>query len=573
MGAFFIASKEIAAAKLQQLDAAHRARGFALARMVPLDHHTVFQYRKLDGEGGVGVETAGGGFACVTGQLIYRSSIGEEALRRYCADLARGTVDDDAVLGQFALLLRERGRLRLITDAMGFFQVYADTGAGVASSSFWAMLELLPKISIDETGVYQYAWNGATFGGRTFVREIRRLPADAELACGDRMTIRRRHAAPPTPSVPARSSSQVVETHAQRLRTLFAGLAEGFGALLRVSFSSGYDSRLMLAGLMAAGLRPRLFVYGRAGAIDVEIARQVATGEGLSLDVIDKSRLVDADTAASPARQERDFDRFDAWKVDGIFDDGADAVDRLSRHDGGGVPLNGSLGEIYRNFFYIPNRPTTLKAVTDSFFSAYAPAACTRRFSPAAYTSALVRCFQEELCCDDNRVSRDGVERLYPLVRGRYWTGRDVNLNLRFGRMVFPFMHRQLIAGTAEIPIPWKNHGRLEAKLIERLAPTLAGYPSGYGYRFCDPPPLRYRARNWLTLYRPPWLRRRSYRLRFAWRHRFPAYLAADHLAHFMDGEMPYMRRFFHLEHLHDADAFNRVATMEYIFQRYSAQD
>jgi asparagine synthase (glutamine-hydrolysing) len=235
------------------------------------------------------------------------------------------------------------------------------------------------------------------------------------------------------------------------------------------------------------------------------------------------------------------------------------------------VPLNGSLGEIYRNFFYIPDRPLALKQVVESFFSAYAPAACSERFRVAAYTDSLVQAFQTELATDDTQVSRAQVESLYPLVRGRYWTGRDVNLNMRFGRMLFPFMQAQLIAGTAEIPIRFKNHGRLEAKIIAQLDPALAAYPSGYGYRFSDAPPLKHRAKSWLTLLRPSWLRRYSYRLRFAKPQPFPPYLQSDHLARLMDASMPYMRRYFLPERLHDPDAFNRVATMEYIFQRYGA--
>ncbi len=544
-----------------------------MARRVEIGGHTLFQYRKLDGEGGLCVDTPDGGFACLTGQLLYRGTIGDEALRLYCADLAQNVVDQERVIGQFALLLCKDKGIRLLTDAMGFFQVYVNREGEIASSSFWALLELAPRLSIDTTGVYQYAWNGATFGGRTFISEIRRLPAGADVVFGERMTVGRGSAPPTPPRETAMSFAELVDTHSQRLRALFADLAKGFDGRLHVSFSSGYDSRLMLAGLKAAGLRPRLFVYGQEHDSDVEIARQIAIGEGLVLNVIDKSRLVDSDTASSLSRQKRDFIRFDAWKVDGIFDDGADAVDRMSRHVDGAVPLNGSLGEIYRNFFYIPDGETALKAVADSFFSAYAPGACTERFRAAAYVDALVRTFQEELHSQEHCVSRAQVERLYPLVRGRYWTGRDVNLNLRFGRMVFPFMQAQVIAGTEDIPLSFKNYGYLESKVIERLAPELAAYPSGYGYRFCDPPPLRHRARNWLTLFRPPSLRRRSYRLRFARRMAFPPYLGQQHLARFMDTEMPYMRRFFHPSRLHDPDAFNRVATMEYLFQRYNAQE
>lgn len=570
MGAFFIARSAGSAG--ERLDQAHRRHGFDLARSAVVGDFSLHLYRKLDGAGGLYVETGADGFACLVGQLLYRGASGEEALRRYCADLAQDSLDRERVIGQFALLLKDDRGLRLLADPMGFFQVYIDEATGLAASSFWALLEMLPGITVDVAGVYEYAWNGATFGGKTFVKEIRRLPADAQVTFdGEMRLVRSTRADPAHHRTPARGFDSYVEEHAGRLRRLSDDLAAAFGDNLRISFSGGYDSRLILAGLKAAGLRPGLFVYGKDGDTDVEIAKQVAEGEGLALDVIDKSRLIVESDAASASRQENDFVLFDAWKVDGVFDDGADAIDRRRRHERGRVPLNGSLGEIYRNFFYIPDRPLALREVVDSFYSTYAPAACTGRFSTADYAAGLVQAFRTELGCSDERVSRSQVERLYPLVRGRYWTGRDVNLNLRFGRMIFPFMQAQLIDGTADIPLRFKTHGRLEARLIERLDPASAGYASGYGYRFCDPPPLRHRAKSWLTLFRPPWIRRHSYRLRFARSQPLPPYLARGALKRLMDPSMPYMRRYFRPERLHDPDAFNRVATMEYIFQRYAA--
>lgn len=574
MGTFFIARRTVSSEARERLNHAHQQSGFALARTVTVGDFVLYVYRKLDGAGGLFIETGPDGFACLVGQLLYQGVGGEEALRRYCADLGGGRLDRDRIIGHFALLVKDDRGLQLLTDPAGFFHVYVNTAAQIAASSFWSLLELLPRVTVDAAGVYEYAWNGATFGGKTFVQEIRRLPAHARILFDREMTLAGAAAPQPLRSVsPARSMESHVDEHAERLRRVFGDLAAAFGDRLRVSFSSGYDSRLILAGLKAVGLRPGLFVYGRDDSVDVRIAREVAAGEQLTLDVIDKSRMVVPDDKTPQARQGTDFVHFDSWKVDGIFDDGSDALDRRQRHENGRVPLNGSLGEIYRNFFYIPDRAMPLKDVVDSFFSGYAPSACTDRFAAAEYAAGLVRAFQAELGCDEARVSRSQVESLYPLVRGRYWTGRDATLNLRFGRMFFPFMQAQLIDGTAEIPIHLKNHGVFETRLIERLDPLVARYPSGYGYRFCDPPPLRHCAKSWLTLYRPPWLRRYSYRFRFAKPRPRPAYLGPDYLGQLMDPSMPFMRRYFHPQHLHDVDAFNRVATMEYIFQRYGAQE
>lgn len=569
MGTFFIA-RNASLEACERLNQAHLQHGFELARKLRIGDFLLYLYRKLDGEGGLFIETGANSFACLVGQLLYRGGTGEEALRQYCADLASNSLEQERIIGQFALIVKDERGLRLLTDPLGFFHVYLNEPAGVVTSSFWALLEMLPRITVETAGVYEYAWNGATFGGKTFLKEIRRLPADTLIRFDGEITLARM-ARPLGKASPSRKLESYVDEHVERLCQLFGDLAAAFGDGLRVSFSSGYDSRLILAGLRAAGLQPGLFVYGQDGDTDVEVARQIAAGEQLTLEVIDKSRMAIRDDDTWQVQQMTDFVLFDFWKVDGIFDDGSDALDRRRRHEGGRVPLNGSLGEIYRNFFYMPDRPLALTDVVDSFFSGYAPSACTGRFSVANYATGLVRAFQAALARDDERVSRSQAEALYPLVRGRYWTGRDVTLNLRFGRMFFPFMQAQLIDGTAEIPVRFKNYGLFETKLIQRLDPSIARYPSGYGYRLCDAPPLRHRAKSWLTLFRPPWLRRYSYRLRFAKPRSLPAYLARGHLNKLMDPSMPYMRRYFLPERLHDGDAFNRVATMEYIFQRYGA--
>jgi asparagine synthase (glutamine-hydrolysing) len=574
MGTFFIAQKTIPSETCERLNQAHEQHGFELAKRLNVGNFLLYLYRKLDGEGGLFIETGPSSFACLVGQLLYRGASGERALRDYCADLAQGRLDDQRIIGQFAVIVKDQRGLRLLTDPLGFFHVYYNEAAGIAASSFWALLELLPKVTVEKAGVYEYAWNGTTFGGKTILKEIQRLPAHAAIVLDGELRLAKGAISRPITSSPAaRKLESYVDEHAERLRRLFGELAGAFGERLHVSFSSGYDSRLILAGLGAAGLRPGLFVYGQDDDIDVKIARQIAAGEQLSLEVIDKGRMVKHDSATSTMRQKADFVLFDAWRVDGIFDDGSDALDRRRRHERGRIPLNGSLGEIYRNFFYIPDRSLTLKGVVDSFFSGYAPSACTDRFSVPDYVASLVRAFQNALGSDDERVSRSEIERLYPLIRGRYWTGRDVTLNLRFGRMFFPFMQAQLIDGTAEIPVRFKNYGLFEAHLIERLAPSVARYPSGYGHCFSEPPPLPYRSKTWLTLFRPPLLRRYSYRFRFAKPHPLPAYLGRGHLDRLVDSSMPYMRRYFHPERLHDPDAFNRVATMEYIFQRYGASE
>ena len=99
----------------------------------------------------------------------------------------------------------------------------------------------------------------------------------------------------------------------------------------------------------------------------------------------------------------------------------------MSRHLDGQVPLNGSLGEIYRNFFYMPDRPSSTAAVISTFYS---------RYDPKVFTVALRRkdvsfgdgghAMRQAIGTAFKSNSRAGrVEELTLKFHGRFWTGRD----------------------------------------------------------------------------------------------------------------------------------------------------
>ncbi len=173
---------------------------------------------------------------------------------------------------------------------------------------------------------------------------------------------------------------------------------------------------------------------------------------------------------------------------------------------------------------------------------------------------------------DDPRLTRRQVELAYPLFRGRYWTAREVPLNQGFGAYLTPFMEPAVIKGTPDWPLAWKSHGLIEAAMIARLSPRLAAYPSVYGWPFDRPPGTLARLRAQTSYRRPLFLRRLSYRLRRKRPESWPPYLSAGHLAAVMEPGFPYMRALFRLERVADEEAFNRIATLEFLCQRYHAR-
>ncbi|HWO19910.1 MAG TPA: hypothetical protein VNO30_14085 [Kofleriaceae bacterium] len=537
--------------------------------------YTLRLFGKLNGRPAGLLDRGDGDFIAQTGTFYFGGKTGTQALEALFERFDGKRFPWAECRGHFAVILRWRRRLFLATDALGAYKVYHDREQGCFSSSFLAVQAALPRVTIDKQGCYEYAWNGTTFGDKTFFHEVRMLRQGMLIELTDRPTVLDTWRLAPA----ARSTASFEDTaqlHAARLRDLVRTYAAG-GGPFRLGMSGGYDSRLILALLLDAGSRPELFVYGPRTSPDVDLALRVASSEGLAIEHIDKSQYA---SALDPVhRLQRAHDGIDGWNGYGVLNNGADAEDRLARVAGDQILLNGSCGEIFRNFFNLPDRPYQLSHIVPVFYSYLLPRACTPAFDVHEYESGLVADMQSAISTGGRWKTREEIEALYPLHRGRYWTARDIAVNNRFGRVLFPFLEAAIVEGTAAIPVAFKQYGRLQARMIEILRPSLARSPTTRGFCPADRVPLRYKLLSQANIQRPTWIRPYGYRLRH--RHPIirPEYLRDEALRHVIDPELPVMQAYFHPEQIHDGEVLNRVCTMEWLsssparatFERYQA--
>lgn len=573
MGIALILHKSVADARGDQLSTDWVAGGFALRKAAETTHHRLFLHDPLESHYDNLYESTADSFLFCSGFMAYREMIGRPALKAYFEDFTTGKTKWKDLLGHYLLVLNHNSALYLIADALGARKVYHDPQFRVLSSSFIGVVEAASgDMSLDNQGCYEYAWNGACFGGRTFIEQVRSLPPNRIIALEsqrpkliERPSLTGQSVFPPNASI-----DQVAELAIIPIKSKFRAVGRLFRDRVRVSFSGGFDSRLALAAFLGGGAKPKLFVYGQEADTDVKIAREVSEGEGLPLNVIDKRRTNRITLEEFSDHLAQNYQLFDGWKVDGLFDDGIDALDRRKRHIDGYLPVNGSLGEIYRNFYYARDRALSVRKMVHTFYARYALSAMTDEFSESDYTGGLGTSMRQTLGIERDVLERCEIELLYPMFRGRYWTGRDVEINQRFGWMWFPFMEPCLITGTSDIPIGYKNFGRLEARMIGRLSRSLAGYRTIYGYKPEEPVTLKSMVSSLATILRPPILRKWAYRLRFLKSKPRPYYLSPDYLETVIDSSFPYLSRYFHISKINDPDVLNRVATMEYICQRNS---
>ncbi|MBB4211576.1 hypothetical protein EV659_105120 [Rhodothalassium salexigens DSM 2132] len=504
------------------------------------------------------------------GPLLSGETGGAAALRRLAAHIVPGAPDWRDTAGHFSLLHIAGDRVLVRTDGLGAHKVYHDPGRRVFTNSFLAALALTDDRRLDPFGVYTYAWAGAFHGNRTLARGVTSLPARTDLIVhGAEVTVTD---PVPWPAIERRAPVRLDEAARQALaplRHVIAGIARSADGRVRLSFSGGYDSRLLLGLLLEQGVRPSLFVYGPDGDIDVEIAKRVAAAEDLPLDRIDKARTAPPPPERFAAQLDRDMVLFDGWKTPGLFDSGADAQDRRSRHVDAMVPLNGGLGEIYRNFFNLRDRRYRAEDVVDAFYAQFDPAHAGAHFAARHYRQQMAEQMRAQLPGRGERLGALDAQLLYPLFRGRFWTAREAEINQRFGPMAFPFLEHSAIAAAQSLPLSQKNFGRLQAAMIAEVCPRIADLPSSYGFAFSQPPSLRYRFDAVRSIARPVALRGYLAQLRRPAGGPMPTELTRPYLSAVMDATWPVMGDYFAVDRVEDEDTFNRIATMEYLAQRF----
>jgi hypothetical protein len=527
-------------------------------------------YAKIDYASSDAVMLADG-FAVVAGTFCYDGAIGAEALRRFAKaenpDAAAGQAD-----GHFALILRRGARTVLLRDSIGAFEVFVDDTLGVISTSFLALARTLPRVQVNPQEIHEYVFNGVSLGNATPIAGIRRLGFGERIVLGP-VPFVERTARPLPPPVSTGNTEATAQDMLQSLLDQTAMMARVFDGRIKLALSGGYDTRLLLALFRHCGVSPELFVYGASDSTDVLLAQRIAATEGLRIRHIDASVLPAVSPEEVPDLIAAKFGREDGLPSGGIFDSHADLIQRADRHAPGYLHVNGGGGEVFRNFFNLFDRGVTYRQFVWLFYSQYDPADCVSDFDPVAYEDAICSKISALLGTEEQGLDRREVEILYPHFRCRSWFGRENSVNSRFGYSVLPFYERRIVNAALAVPIRQKHFGDFEARMIRAVDPALAAYPSSYGYSFIADAPLSARLRAIARYTRPLALRRYSYRIKNRLRAKMhPAFLAPEFMGRAVAPDLPRMRRYFHAPELCSSPQFNRIATLEYLFDQLQAE-
>lgn len=572
MAGFYLCRDDARAeARLAAARAQFARHGFGAPVEIATDTHRGFHVPYIHG-GPATFARSGEDFVAAAGTPVYKGELGEAALLRLLADFRSPFEDWNSLTGHFALLVRKGGRTALLTGYFGAFQLFHDAAFDVVSTSFLSALASLDRLRLDPQGVYEFAFNVFPTGNDTVVEEVKRLGPDVQVELG-RELVRHPVAKPLPAQVDDGPLDARVAEAARRLRALAEPFVRAYGNKVQCPLSGGLDSRLALAVLRDAGSRPHVYVYGPPDSDDVQIAKAIGQAEGFEVEHFEKPkwRAITPDDFAGQV--DRNFHECDALVTDGgLFDNGGNAAARHARHMGGQLAVSGGCGEVFRNFFYLPDRPMRVRDAVGSFYMRYAPGDVTQAFDRTAFLDRLEEKALQALGMTDaaGPVARSVIEQLYPRMRCRAFFGREISLVARHGGYFMPFFERPVAEVALTLPMEAKNLGRFEARLMNAIDPALARHPSAYGYSFDRSPTFDHWFDEWSTRSRPSWMRKRSYALR---RRLGPisddagGLLTPAYLGRVLDLHFPHMRRFFNPGAINDIGLYRRIATLEYLAQ------
>lgn len=509
-----------------------------------------------------------GDFCASSGCFFYQGKNGKKALKAFLDDFDPDNYSPLGFMGVFTLIIKKFGRLFLVTDPMGASRVFHNVTKTIWSSSFLAVAKNTTGLTPDPQGIYEYAFQETNYGESTPFHEIRMADSFSTFEFEAHGIKNISKGLSVKFDLTSRSYDDLIDEHASLLQAQMKNVISSYGPKIATALSGGYDSRLMLSLAMNENITPNVYVYGSDASPDVSVAKQIATAEAFDINHINKAKFPkpDPDKYAEIVRD--NFYALDGYPNEGIFDFGANMQTRRERAQNDTLILNGGGGEIYRNFFYLPDGEYSVDQLLDIFYRRYSTGLCTDRFEEFIYRDNLRRKIMRALDLNDEKMTRTQLEYAYPGFRLRYWTSKDNSNNNRIGSFLTPFICYETIIAALKMPLEFKTHGRFQGDLITRIHPKLASYVSDYGYPFDEPLPFLKKIKNNMTIYRPIWLRRNSYAIQQRLKKLdLPETLSDRYLSEVLPSGNSYMAQFFNLSEIKDAALLGRVLTLEYLFK------
>jgi hypothetical protein len=396
--------------------------------------------------------------------------------------------------GVFSLLivdLRSR-RVHVVTDRCGSLHVYYrrfPDGYAVCSSS--AVLALCADSRLDPIAVHEFVATGIVYEERSLWADVQKIgPATVLTFDGSGVDEQTYWTFSEVDAEKLNLEEAVEQTHHGLVEVLKA-LPDGDQPLIS-DLTGGYDSRLLLAGLLDAGRPFRTTVSGSTSDHpDVVVAGRIASEFGLQHQHVMSERVPSAEEFDAALRMtDGEYDAFDYARI-------------LHTHRllsaGNRMSLNGSFGELARGYWWELLWPNLAQ-----HRSLDAEMVARRRFAAVAYDASIfdvagqlnLRSHMAEVVSHAIRPiagfpNTSQMDCVYFTLRMQRWQGRIGSSTNQLWPAFPPIGFAQVLDPILAARAKTRFRSLLVRRLFARFAPRLSRLPLEHGY-----PPMPATAMN-----------------------------------------------------------------------------
>jgi hypothetical protein len=434
------------------------------------------------------------GTAYGTGTFTYRMGGPEESLQLLLGDFIEGRFDHSSLLGHYFIFLFLPSGIKILTDGTGLVKAYHDEEGSYLSSSFLLAARLHKRLTLNKAAATENLVTGGITGPETLVNEISSFSKSSFTLFPDIEFVQPRMGT--TTDMPV-SEVDALQRQATLLGNYFSScsrLASGGGA--DIGLTGGYDSRLILACARSHIHDFRIHSHYRpAGSEEWRIARRIAEGEGISF------------TSPEVTPPEKMDDEM-LLRVIGSsfrFSDGVISLYcnwmeeyntleyRLSVLGDKRLGISGIGGEQYRNQDRLYGKPWIF---SQWLKYSYVRKISGRVFLTAQDEKAILERIKNKIYSitgfspGKRFISLTDLKRIQNEVIIPAYRGARTDAENRHAWYLSPLADFHVSTSAYGIIKFLKDSKRFEADLIRMIAPSLAAYPTDYGYDLVRGEPL-----------------------------------------------------------------------------------
>ena len=545
--------------------AAMESKGLLRKASLERDQFVLHVFGKMRVDTDNVLELDNGDFVVATGTFIYKKGMGESALRQLYKDVCNESLSFENFLGHFAVWILKGDELLVFNDYRGMYQVFHDEDHTVVSSAFLPVYETLATRTANPQQVFEYFSFETTYGNRTVLKEIGLLDPGYIHQLPERSPTMRKKISLPHFDGSRPFDDQVHDAHAL-LSDYFAVLAEHFGDRQSIGLTAGYDSRMTLAYLHQAGVRPVVYVHGAADSVDVRIAKSIAKNEGFEIQYDPDEAKTQFESSEFQERLRFAYRYLDGVPHSGVFDDWAMVCERRrGRSRPELLRLYGMGGEIFRRTRHLPDRPHRVAEYVKIQLDDFDHLSYSTLFDKQAFLSNVEDKLRDMLDLKGEMMTRAETELGYPHFSLPRLSGPQMTMQNERAFALVPYAEPVFTYASAEIPIDYKYLGRFQTELIRMADPRLVDYMTNHGFALGAGPNLKARIGERLKSSIPTSVRPFLYRqrARIEKKKSRPFYLADDYLETIFPDGCPNVEPFIDIRSLTDYRLLSRALSLE----------